>query len=40
MKASITISKNAFNYRKLEIANASKRVKWGFKRHTSSLNRI
>ena len=37
MKTSITSNKNAFNYRKLEIANASRRVKWNFKRQTSSF---
>jgi len=40
MKTSITINKNAFNYRKLEMVNASRRVRWNFKRQTSSFNRF
>ena len=37
MTPSITLNKNSFTYKKIEITNASKRVHWNFRRRYTFL---
>jgi len=37
MTPTITLNKNSFSYRKIEIANASKGVRWNFRRRNTFI---